>query len=167
MQIVSGWPDPSLSSYPSLTTMPFVVCEGTAAVVEDSLACPLHLILMRIYQRWSRMPPIIQSHHVMGSILPRIYWFYAVGGIHFTSDILSPSDMSVDSRVSPSHVVVRLKRSKNDSFAVGSLHLSATGLPLCLVAALLGYLAIRPVGQGPQFHLRCHDQAWCRIYVVL
>ena len=53
---------------------------------------------------------------------------------------------------SPSHVVVYFKRSKNEPFGVGtSVHLGATGQHLCPVAALLGYLAIRPPVAGPLF----------------
>ena len=70
----------------------------------------------------------------------------------FTADLLSPHDVAVDSRSSPSHVIVYLKRSKNDPFGVGtSVHLGMTGQHLCPVAALLGYLAIRPPVAGPLF----------------
>ena len=66
--------------------------------------------------------------------------------------MLSPGDIAVDSHVSPSHLVVSLKRSKNDPFAVGvKLHLGTTGDILCPVRAILGYLAIRPPIPGPLF----------------
>ena len=70
----------------------------------------------------------------------------------FLPDMLSPGDIAVDSHVSPSHLVVSLKRNKNDPFAVGvKLHLGTTGDILCPVRAILGYLAIRPTLPGPLF----------------
>jgi len=63
----------------------------------------------------------------------------------FTSDMLSPQEVAVDSHTSPSHMVIHLKLSKNDPFGVGArLHLGVTGQILCLVAAHLGHFAVRP-----------------------
>ena len=80
-----------------------------------------------------------------------IFWIYALGLItcssmkELASDMLTPQDVAVDSHTAPSHIVIHLKRSKNDPFGVGAwLHLGATGQWLCPVAALLGYLAVRP-----------------------
>ena len=59
--------------------------------------------------------------------------------------MLTPQDVAVDSHTTQSNIVIHLKRSKNDLFGVGAwLHLGATGQRLCPVAALLGYLAVRP-----------------------
>ena len=70
----------------------------------------------------------------------------------FASDMLTPP---VDSHTAPSHIVIHLKRSKNDPFGVGVwLHLGATDQLLCPVAALLGYLAVRPPLLGPLFLFR-------------
>ena len=70
----------------------------------------------------------------------------------FTSDMLTAQDISVDSRAHPSYIVVRLKRSKNDPFAVGTrVCIGATNQSVCSVTALLGYLAIRPKRSGPLF----------------
>ena len=72
----------------------------------------------------------------------------------FTADLLTPHDVAVDSHSSPSHVVVFLKRSKNDPFGVGTcVHLGATGQQLCPVSALLGYLAIWTAVAGPLFFM--------------
>ena len=54
--------------------------------------------------------------------------------------------------VSPLHLAVHLKRSKNDPFAAGmTLHLGAKGEALCPVSSMLGYLAICPTTLGPLF----------------
>ena len=70
----------------------------------------------------------------------------------FTADLLTKHDIGVESRSSPSHVVVYLKRSKHDPFGLGtSVHLGTTGQHLCPVAALLAYLAICPPVAGLLF----------------
>ena len=74
----------------------------------------------------------------------------------FTSDMLSSQDVAVDSHTSLSHLVVHLRRSKNDPFGAGTrLHLGATGHSLCPVSSTMGYLAIRPSDEpGPLFLFR-------------
>ena len=73
----------------------------------------------------------------------------------FTSDMLSSQDVAVDSHTSPSHLVVLLRRSKNDPFEAGTrLHLGSTGHSLCPGSSMMRYLAIRPSEQGPLFLFR-------------
>ena len=63
----------------------------------------------------------------------------------FTSDMLAPEDVAVNSHSSPTHTSVHLKRSKVDPFGAGTtIHFGATGDILCPVTAVLGYLAVRP-----------------------
>ena len=73
----------------------------------------------------------------------------------FTSDMLSSQDVAVDSHTSPSHLVVHLRRSKNDPFGAGiRLHLGTTGHSLCPVSSMMGHLAIFPSEPGPLFLFR-------------
>lgn len=66
--------------------------------------------------------------------------------------MLSPADISIDSRDNPQVLVVLLRHSKTDPFSAGfRLFLGRTGEALCPVAAMLGYLAIRPPNPGPLF----------------
>ena len=68
--------------------------------------------------------------------------------------IIRVADVAVDSHSSPSMVRVHLRRSKTDPFGKGiHIYLGKTDLPLCPVVAILGYLAIRPPGEGPLFIL--------------
>ena len=68
----------------------------------------------------------------------------------FFPDMLTPGDVAIDSHTSPSFITVRLKRSKNDPFGASTtLHLGATGDPLCPVTALLVYLAPLETKTGP------------------
>ena len=95
----------------------------------------------------------------MGSILPGIFClfvcfmcsgeFTCLSMSAFTSDLLTAQDISVDSRAHSSYIVVRLKRSKNDPFAVGTrVCIGATNQSMC---PLSGYLAICPKRSGALF----------------
>ena len=66
---------------------------------------------------------------------------------------LMPSDVAVDSYTDPSMIRLLIKRSKTDQFGNGaSIFLARTYTDLCPVAALLAYLARRPVhGHSPLF----------------
>jgi len=62
------------------------------------------------------------------------------------------SDIKIDSRENPQTLSVHLRQSKTDPFGAGvCLYLGRTGETLCPVAAVLGYLAIRPSTPGPLF----------------
>ena len=66
--------------------------------------------------------------------------------------MLAAADIAVDSHVSPSHLSVHLRQTKTDPFGAGvTIHLGATGDSLCPIAAVLGYLAVRPSAPGPLF----------------
>ena len=72
-----------------------------------------------------------------------------------SDDTLSVSDISMDSRVNPQVLMVRLSHSKTDPFGAGvNLYLGRTGDTLCPVAAVLGYLAICHSTPGPLFHFQ-------------
>ncbi len=65
----------------------------------------------------------------------------------FHEDMLSPRDVSLDSRQSPSRLSVRLRRSKADPFGRGvTIYLGRTYHAVCPVTAGLSYLAVR---RGP------------------
>ena len=67
--------------------------------------------------------------------------------------LLSAADISVDSISEPKALIVHLKHSKTDPFQAGCcIHLGRTYQLLCPVAALLGYLAVRPSYSKPSFY---------------
>ena len=83
-------------------------------------------ILQKIFQFWSCTPH--QFEHIL---LWTVFCLGCFGFMHsgeficpsmsaFTSDMLTAQDISVDYRAHPSYIVVRLKCSKNDLFAVGT-----------------------------------------------
>ena len=65
---------------------------------------------------------------------------------------LAWGDVAVDDRANPNMVRIRLKRSKTDQEGSGAdIILGRTGLPLCPVAAMLGYIATRGARMAPFF----------------
>ena len=68
---------------------------------------------------------------------------------------LSFQDIAVDNPENPSYLRVSLKQSKTDPFREGvDIIIGRTGGPLCPVAAVLAYMALRGPGSGPLFRFR-------------
>ena len=68
---------------------------------------------------------------------------------------LSVADVSVDSRLSPSGIRIRIKASKTDPFRQGCyVHVGLGKAPLCAVHAMLSYLALWGATPGPLFLLK-------------
>ena len=65
---------------------------------------------------------------------------------------LSPQDIAIDCQHLPSMIKVRIKQSKTDLFCQGvNLYLGKTDKDICLVRAVLPYLAIHSNRSGPLF----------------
>ena len=65
---------------------------------------------------------------------------------------LSVLDLAVDNPINPTVLQIYLKRSKTDQFHKGTnVCVGHTGDDLCPVAALMVYLAVRGMKQGPLF----------------
>lgn len=115
-------------------------------------------ILASIYRVWSQEPQHFDRVMLWAAFCLGFFAFMRSGEFTcpslqaFTTDMLSPEDIAVDSHTAPSYITVLLRRSKNDPFGVGTtIHLGATGNPICPVASMLGYLAVRPTTPGPLF----------------
>ena len=157
LQIIHQLPDPTFSSFPRLNyALRGLRREGPKG---QNTRLPITPDLLRkIHQVWSRQPPSYDCTMLWAAFCLGFFGFMRSGEftcpscITFTTDMLSPEDVTVDSHVSPSHIAVFLKRSKNDPFTAGTfLYLGITGDVLCPVSSMLGYLAIRPTKQGPLF----------------
>ena len=73
-------------------------------------------------------------------------------GDYDESTHLSLKDISVDSRSNPRLIKVHIKQSKTDPFRQGvDIFLGATDSPICPVAGILPYLAVRGSQPGPLF----------------
>ena len=63
-------------------------------------------------------------------------------------------DIAVDNPADPMAIRVHLKRSKCDQFGKGvNVFVGRTNTPICPVAAILAYIAIRDASEGPFFRL--------------
>ena len=59
------------------------------------------------------------------------------------------SEVAINSRSAPTAVRLQLRRAKTDPFGRGvEIFLGASGTAVCLVSALMRYLAVRPPGDG-------------------
>ena len=120
---------------------------------------PVTVDVMRSLQAvWARAPAESQYNATMLWAASCLGYFGFMRAGEFTlversapPAILS-SDVSVDSHSNPSVLRVLLRRAKTDPFGKGVLIcMGRTGNSLCPVAALLGFLSIRPAGVGPLF----------------
>ena len=69
-----------------------------------------------------------------------------------TASLLTVADITVNSRETPSFLRVFLRRSKTDPFGNRiALYVGRTYHPICLVTAVLSFVARRPHLQGPLF----------------
>jgi len=90
------------------------------------------------------------------------FGFLRCGEVEISSDAsydpqvnLSLEDIRIDSHVRPSFVEINIKASKMDPFQQGvRVYLGATTRDICLVTAILHYLALRGTGPGPLFKFR-------------
>ena len=68
------------------------------------------------------------------------------------SPSLTVEDIAMDDRKNPTMVRIHLKHSKTDPFRHGvDIYLGCTGRDLCLVGALLAFMAVRAAVNGPLF----------------
>ena len=161
LQIVSGYPDPSLSSLPRLSYALKGIQRGRPTSQRRTRLPITPELLIGIFQRWSAEPVTFDRVMLWAAFCLGFFGFMRAGeftcpSLHsFSPDMLTPGDVAVDSHVSPSYITVHLKRSKNDPLGAGTtIHLGATGASLCPVLAMLAYLARRPCQPGPLFMFR-------------
>ena len=162
-QIRAGFPDPSVASYPKL-------CYVLKAIHKKS---PVHSrnkrlpitpdILRKMYSVWSQGPLTFDKVMLWAACCLGFFGFMRAGEFTCNSphrqleDVLSVSDVAVDSRSNPQMLRLHLRHSKTDPFSAGvHIYLGRTGDILCPVKAMLAYLAIRPPEQGPLFILQDH-----------
>ena len=120
LQITNGLPDPALSSFSHMD----YALKGVRKKGQWPQRCS-HLpitpqLLCNIYQAWAQEPWDFDRTMLWAAVCLGFVSFMQAGEFTcpsleaFTSDMLSPRDMSVDSRLSPFHPAVHLKRSKTD-----------------------------------------------------
>ena len=133
LQIMSNLPDPSVALYPRLI---YALRGLHRRVGEKGQLTRLPIMpemLAKIHRFWSQSPSTFEHVLLLAAFCLGFFGFMRSGKFtcssmkEFASDMLTPQDVAVDSHTTPSHIVIHLKRSKNDPFGVGAwLHLGAT-----------------------------------------
>ena len=112
-------------------------------------------LLQRLHAIWSKDPLIFDKAMLWAACCLDFFGFMQAGEFTCTSceNVLSVSDVTIDSRESPQVLIVHLRHKKTDPFGIGThLYLGRTGdQTLCPVTAVLNYLAIHPPVPGPLF----------------
>lgn len=158
LQIMSGLPDPAMESFPRLPyALKGMQRERPLSLRQHRLPITPEL-LRRIHTLWSQEALNFDRVMLWAAFCLGFFAFMRSGEFTcpslnaFSSSMLAPGDLAVDSHVAPTHLTVHLKQSKNDPFGAGTtIHLGTTGDTLCPVVSMLGYLARRPDTQGPLF----------------
>ena len=161
VQISMGFPDPSFSSFPRLSYLLKGIHRSIPSSPRAKRLPITPAILKTMHTVWSQYPVTFNKVMLWAACCMGFFGFMRAGEFTCRSpntppdDTLSVSDISIDSRVNPQVLIVRLRHSKTDPFGAGvNLYLGRTGNTLCPVAAVLGYLAICPSTPGPLFHLQ-------------
>ena len=156
-QIALGLPDPGYSHFPQLE----LVLRGIRRVAPDRRGVRLPItpqILALLFQFWSLPPVSYDAVMLWAACCTGFFGFLRAA--EFTSPLvrgntdpgLSVADVSVDSLSHPSYVALLLRRSKTDTFGMGStIYLGLVDGVICPVKALLGYISLRGNGPGPLF----------------
>lgn len=164
-QVALGLPGPDRSSMPKLKLVQRGI-ERARAIAGTNPSPPrlpiTPSILLGIQRHWA--PHGLDFNHIMlwAACSTAFFGFFRLGELTVPSDSafdpschLSPADVSIDSRDSPSLVRIFLKASKTDQLREGvPIFLPKTNSPLCPVAAITAYMAVRGQALGPFFRFQ-------------
>ena len=159
-QIAAGLPDPGLSASPRLHYVLRGVYRSQGPQAPNRRLPITPEVLQTLHTYWSNHRAMAYHDRAMlwAACCTGFFGFLRSGEFTcssraaFNDDMLSPGDITVDSRQSPTMVAVRLRRSKADPFGLGvTIHLGRTGQVICPVSAILAYLVLRGQERGPLF----------------
>ena len=154
-QIAVGGHDPDLSRFSQLHYVTRGVRRRQPAYSRPRRMPVTPAVLRVLFTSWSR-PPITYTKVMLWAACCLGYFAFLRSG-EFTCSpgctcLLDPSDIAVDNRANPSHMTVRLRRSKTDQFGAGTtIFVGRTYDDICPVSAVLAYLARRSGTSGPLF----------------
>ena len=100
------------------------------------------------------LPSTVEARMLWAACCLGYFGFMRAGEFTLDTRSAQPSiyreDVAVDSHHDPTLVRIRLHRAKTDPFGRGvDIFISRTNSNLCPVAAVLGYMAVRPQVEGP------------------
>lgn len=155
VQISTGHPDPTLSSFPRLTYVMRGIRKTSPGHSRPKRLPITPEILRKVYTIWADPPVTADKRMLWAACCLGFFAFLRAGEFTATSTAdhtLCISDISIDSRENPQVLTVLLRHSKTDPFGAGVyIHLGRTDEVLCPVSSVLSYLAIRPGSGGPLF----------------
>lgn len=117
------------------------------------------VVLRKLKSAWAPDGGLRDTKMLWAACCLGFFAFLRVGEMTIPSDSeydpevhLNIRDIKVDDASKPSQVQIRIKQSKTDPFRHGvSVVVGRTGSDLCPVAALLDYLRVRGMREGPLF----------------
>ena len=156
--IMNNLPDPSLSSFPRLEyVLKGLRCKSVLRPRPKRLPITPEL-LRRIHAVWSSRPLAEDEFMLWAAFCLGFFGFLRAGEFTcpsqaaLSSEMLVVGDVVIDSHENPSHMMIRLKRSKTDPFGAGfTLHFGRTDDKICPISAMLSY---RPPEPGFLFLFR-------------
>ena len=157
-QISLGLGDPRICDMPQLEYVIRGIKRCTGQQVRTRL--PITTSLMRDLKCYWRSNYTYQDYVMLWAAACMCFFgFMRAGELVVPSDSgfdqschLAAGDVLVDSRTSPSYLVVNMKASKTDPFRQGvRIHLGRTYSELCPVTAILTYMVRRGTSDGPFF----------------
>ena len=153
LQVSSGLPPPQRAEWPRLQYVLKGIARGQASAPQKRL--PITATIMKGLQVAcaSMTASVVEARLLWAACCLGFFGFMRAGEFTLDSRTASPSirreDVAVDSHQHPSLVRIRLRRAKTDPFGHGvNIFVSRTNVDLCPVAAILGYLAVRPQVEG-------------------
>ena len=155
-QIAYGFGNPHLESFHRL----HYVVRGVARTQPRSgraSRLPITVeILQHLRRAWSSHSPHYEAVMLWAACTLGFFAFLRAGEFIACENngrsVLMPGDVRVDSRENPSFLAITLRGSKTDPYGLGQvLYVGRTGSPICPVAAVLSFLAVRPPSAGPLF----------------
>ena len=113
-------------------------------------------ILNSLFQVWSASSDHYEATMLWAACTLGFFAFLRSGEFTVLSPssklVLTPSNICVDSRTDPSFLIITLRSCKTDPFGAGcTLYVGCTHSTICLVAAVLSYLAARSPSPEPLF----------------
>ena len=118
-------------------------------------------IMVKLLRVWDTPPLSTDKRMLWAACCLAFFGFLRIGEmsvpagtVYSATDHLSVGDICFDHHQDPSRLFVTIKQSKTDPFRQGvTLVLGRTFSPLCPVAAMASYLAVRGFRAGPLFRL--------------
>ena len=159
MQISNDMGDPKIGSMPRLELVVRGMKREQAGQPTRTRLPITPEILKRIRQYWKGRQAEWDIVMLWAAMTLCFYGFLRVGEVVVPSDTeFDPSqhleyvDVAVDDKRQPSFITVNIKQSKTDPFRRGVTIVIGRAMgPLCPLAAVLSYMAMRRPGNGPLF----------------